>query len=381
MFRELALLVAAGIVGPLLARWRNGLVPVVVGELAMGAVVGNTGFRLINPRVSAFPVLYGLGFAMLMLTAGTHFDVRSTAIRRGAPRGLLALAAVLAVSVPVGLAIGTLLGVGHQPLFIVLLAGSSAAVAFPIIEERKLRGPAIAYISAWIALADGITVVLMPLTLTGSGKAIPALVSDAVVIAAGVVVAVVSRRLQTRPVVRSTVDASVSRGWALQLRVSMLFLLVLAAVAQGMGGSILVAGFTAGMVIIYLGEPDRLQLQVSGLANGFFVPIFFVLLGAELDLRALVSDPRAMVLAVVLAAGAVVVHLAAALLTGAEQRVASGLAASAQLGLPAAAAGLAIVTHALSPAYAAALVAAGCLSLVPATLGAARLSGVDLPDG
>jgi hypothetical protein len=52
----------------------------------------------------------------------------------------------------------------------------------------------------------------------------------------------------------------------------------------------------------------------------------------------------------------------------------AGLAASAQLGLPAAAASLGLATHLLAPADAAALVAAGCLTLIPATLGSLLLA-------
>jgi len=74
-----------------------------------------------------------------------------------------------------------------------------------------------------------------------------------------------------------------------------------------------------------------------------------------------------------MAAGAVLAHLVAGAVSGPSQRVSAGLAASAQLGLPAAAAGLAIQSHALSPAFAAALVAAGCVTLLPGTIGAVRL--------
>jgi hypothetical protein len=71
-----------------------------------------------------------------------------------------------------GFGIGTALGVGHPLLLIVLLAGSSAAVAFPIIEEGELFGPAVAYLIAWIAIADSVTVVLMPFGLTGSANVV-----------------------------------------------------------------------------------------------------------------------------------------------------------------------------------------------------------------
>jgi Kef-type K+ transport system membrane component KefB len=110
------------------------------------------------------------------------------------------------------------------------------------------------------------------------------------------------------------------------------------------------------------------------LANGFFVPLFFVLLGAEVNLRALLTTPSRILLAVMLAAAAVVTHLIAARVAGRGYSLATGLAASAQLGLPAAAASLGLSTHVLSAADAAALVAAGCLTLIPATVGSLMLA-------
>ena len=374
MFRQLTLLVATGLLGPLLASGRRSLIPVVIGELAAGALIGKTGFQLIDPHATVFPVFYSLGFAMLMMTAGTHVDLRSPEIKSGAPKGALAILAVLIAAVPLGFGIGTALGVGHPLLLIVLLAGSSAAVAFPIIEERGLSGPSIAYLIAWIAIADSVTVVLVPLGLTGPGKVVPALAGDVLIVIAGLAILWVALKIEADQQVKGTLDKSRTKGWAIQLRLSVLLLLALASIAEGTGASLLVAGFVAGMILVRIGQPDRLALQISGVANGFFVPLFFVLLGAELDLRALVSDPKAIAFAVALAVGAVVVHLVASLITGSSRRVATGLAASAQIGLPAAAASLAIASHALSPAIAAALVAAGCLTLAPATVGVARLA-------
>ena len=94
------------------------------------------------------------------------------------------------------------------------------------------------------------------------------------------------------------------------------------------------------MVLVRLHESDRLTVQFTGVANGFFVPLFFVLLGAELNLRALLTSPSRILLALGLAVGAVITHLIAARVAGHEQYIATGLAASAQLGMPAAAASL-----------------------------------------
>ena len=128
------------------------------------------------------------------------------------------------------------------------------------------------------------------------------------------------------------------------------------------------------IVLAQLREPERLGVQLSGIAEGFFVPAFFVLLGAELDFRALTSAPAAFALAVALAVAAVAIHVAGAWAAAPEPKVPFGLAASAQLGLPAAAASLGLATGHLSPAIAAAVVAAGCLTVVPSSIGTRRLA-------
>jgi Kef-type K+ transport system membrane component KefB len=375
MFTSLALMVAAGLLGPLLAAGRRPLVPVLVGELVAGAVIGRTGLHWIDPAAQPFPAFAALGFAMLMLGAGTEVDIRSPDLRRGAVRGAAALAVALAVSVPVGFAISSLLGVGRPALFVVLLAGSSAAVAFPTIEERGLTGPAIALLIAWITLADAVTALLMPMTLAGPGHIPLALLGDALIIAVAAGSALTAHPLFSTALVNEAKRESKQRHWALQLRISVLLLLVLASIAELTGASVLIAGFAAGIVLRQFHEPRRLVHQLTGLATGFFVPAFFVLLGATLDLRGLVSSPTAIALAIALAAAATAVHVIAAVLVGRQARVPSGLLASAQLGLPAAAAALGLSTGALGPPVAAALVAGGCLTLIPATAGAFVLAG------
>jgi Kef-type K+ transport system membrane component KefB len=379
MFTSVLLLVLAGLLGPLLAGGRRPLVPVLVGELIAGAILGRTGLHWIEPTAQPYPIFSALGFAMLMLGAGTEVDIRSPELRRAAARGGLALIVALAASVPVGLAVAAALHVGHPELLVVLLAGSSAAVAFPTIQERGLTGPSIAVLLAWITLADSVTALLMPLTLTGPGQIPEALLGDALIVALAAAAIVGGRRLFATGLADEVKRESKMRGWALQLRIAVLLLLVLAAIAEHTGASVLIAGFAAGIVLRQFHEPHRLVHQLTGLAAGFFVPAFFVLLGAALDLRGLVDSPSAIVLAVALAAGATLVHVVAAFVAARDGRVPSGLLASAQLGLPAAAAALGLATGALSPPVAAALVAGGCLTLIPATAGAALLAGGPKP--
>jgi Kef-type K+ transport system membrane component KefB len=375
VYTSLALVVLAGLLGPLLAAGKRFRVPVLVGELIGGIILGRTGLHLVDPGAQPFPVFASLGFAMLMLESGTEIDLGSKLLRDTAVRAGLAFLTTMLVAIPAGLLIGAWIGSPHAPLFIVLLAGSSAAVALPAIREEGLAGPAVALVIAWIALADAVTALLMPLTLTSAGKIPVALLGDALIIAAAALATALGRRLFGSPQAQAATQLSKQRHWALRLRVSVLLLLTLGAIAEHTAASLLVAGFAAGIVLRQFGEPHRLSLELTGLATGFFVPAFFVLLGATLDLKGLVSSPWPIALAIGMAVAATVVHLVASIAAGKQQRLPAGLLASAQLGLPAAAAALGLATGALPPPIAAALVAGGLLTLIPATAGVILLAG------
>jgi len=374
MYTNLAVVVLAGLLGPLLASGRRLRVPVLVGELIGGILLGRTALHLIDPASQPFPVFASLGFAMLMLESGTEIDLGSKLLRDTAVRAGLAFLVTLLVAVPSGLLIGARVGSAHAALFVVLLAGSSAAVALPTIREEGLTGPAVALVIAWIALADAVTALLMPLALTSAGQIPAALLGDALIIAAAALIIVFGRRFFGSGPAQEAKRLSKQRHWALRLRLSVLMLLCLGAIAEHTDASLLVAGFAAGIVLRQFGEPHRLALEFSGLATGFFVAAFFVLLGASLDLRGLARSPSAIALAVGMALAATVVHLVAASTVGKEHRLSAGLLASAQLGLPAAAAALALATGSLSPPVATALVAGGLLTLIPATTGALLLA-------
>jgi Kef-type K+ transport system membrane component KefB len=374
VFESLFVIVLAGLIGPLIAAGPRPIVPAVVGELAAGVVLGRTGFGVIDPTTTTNAFLYALGFAMLMLVAGSHVQLDG-GVGSGIRSATIAFAVVLAAALPLGLAIGIVLAPSAPTaLFPILLAGSSAAVAFPILEERGLLGPSVGLLLAWIPIADAVTVLVMPLTLIGDSKIPGALAGDAAIVALTASALLVGERVrQIRPAMTLR-DRSRSRGWALQLRLTLLILIGLTVVATQTGGSTLLAGFGAGLVLSRLRTPERLELQLSGIAEGFFVPAFFVLLGAQLDFRALAGDPQAILLAVAMAAAALAIHVAAAMLVAPAPRAAFGLAASAQLGLPGAAASLGLATGHLSAALAAGVVAAGCITVLPASLGTRRLA-------
>ena len=162
-FLSLALIAVVALAGPLLAlpvRWR---LPVVLGELLAGIVIGRSGLALVDPADPTFSLLANIGFALMMFVAGTHVPVRDPQIRSALGKGARRATAAAAAAVAVGTGIGLLFGTGHAPLYVVLLASSSAALVLPIVDSLRLGGPDVVAMTAQVAIADIACIVALPL--------------------------------------------------------------------------------------------------------------------------------------------------------------------------------------------------------------------------
>jgi Kef-type K+ transport system membrane component KefB len=220
---------------------------------------------------------------------------------------------------------------------------------------------------AWVSIIDVVTVLAVPLVLA-SGTVTRAVIGTVLVILGAAAIGVGAARAERLAAIGTARDASHRRAWALDLRLSLLVLFTLAWIAERFDTSVLVAGFAAGAMVAALGPPRRVAQQLIGLGEGFFVPLFFVVLGARLDMRALVHSGRDIWLLVLLAAGGVLVHVVGATVT--KLPVSYGLLAGAQLGGPVAVASIGLSANALRPGQAAAIVGASVVSLVVASAGA-----------
>jgi len=366
-FGLLALVTAAGLAGPLLAALPRLGLPLVVGEVAAGVLLGRTGLGWIDAGDPTIAFLSEVGFAMLMFVVGTHLPLRDPGLRRSIRPAALAALLTLALAVPAGFALAV---VGpHRPLVLaVVVATSSAAVALPILQGgTDSAGGAVAFAVGWITLTDIGTVLAVPLVLAVGGLG-GVLVGAGLVLLVGGAAFLPLRWLRRTGRVHALRRQSKHRGWALDLRVGLAGLFGLAALATAVGSSILLAGFTAGAVLAATGEPRRLAQQLVGVAEGFLVPLFFVTLGARLEFGALFGSGKALVLFVGLVVAATTVHVLVAVVL--RRPVAIGLLATAGLGVPSAVVSIGLANGLLDAGQAAAIVCA-----VLATIGVSAVGG------
>jgi Kef-type K+ transport system membrane component KefB len=281
-FATLAVIGLIGILGPLLATPKRWHLPVVLGELVAGIALGRTGFRQLHPQNPTFTFLADAGFALVMFVAGTHVPVRNPQLRPALGVGLLRAVGVGVVSVGFGLLVSHLFGIGHTELYAVLMASSSAALILPIVDSLGLGGSKVLAMLPQIAIADAACIVALPLAIDPKHAGRAALGALAVLGSAAVAF-VVLREFEERGLRRRLHKLSEDRSFALELRINLLILFALAALAVRTHVSIMLAGFSFGLVVAGVGEPRRLAKQLFAVTEGFLGPLFFVWLGSSLD--------------------------------------------------------------------------------------------------
>ena len=358
-FSTLALVAVVGMAGPLLASVPRLRIPVVIGELAIGLLIGRTGFHLIDPDDATLRLLADIGFALVMFVVGTHVPIGAVTLRASIPTAALRAVLVGVVATVFGVGLATVFHTGHAAVYTVLMASSSAALALPVIQSLGIDGPPVRAVTAQIAIADATSIMLLPLVIAPDRALTAALGAVLIALCAGALflgLRVADRRGWRKRLHHFSED----HDFALELRISLIILFALATLAVTMHVSIMLAGFALGLAVKAAGEPRRLARQLFGITEGLFAPLFFVWLGASLQVRELGDHPGYLLLGVGLGVGAVLAHCAGRL-TG--QPLALAALASAQLGVPVAAATLGTQTNLLSPGEPSALMLGALLTI------------------
>ncbi|MEP7194461.1 MAG: cation:proton antiporter [Actinomycetota bacterium] len=365
-FTVLAVIVLAGLAGPILAYPQSWHVPVVIGELFMGILLGRTGLGYLNHADPTFAFLAAIGFGLVMFVAGTHVPVRDARLQASLGRGIARAALVGAGSAVLGVFLASAFGTGHAALYAVLLASSSAALVLPAIDSLELRGEQVLQLLPQVAVADAVCIVALPLAID-PGHAGRAALGALAVLVAGAGLFAVLLLLERKGYRRRLHRVSEQRHLALELRISLMILFAMAALAGRSNVSVMLAGFVFGLAVAAIGEPRRLARQLFAVTEGFFSPLFFVWLGASLDLRTLATRPSLILLGVLLGLGAVLSH---SLTRFTGQPLEMGSLAAAQLGVPVAAAAVGTALNVLRPGESAALILGALITIGAATIAA-----------
>ncbi|TFC42787.1 cation:proton antiporter [Cryobacterium sp. TmT2-59] len=367
-FQTLAIISVVALLGPLLAIPRRWSLPVMFGQLLAGILVGQTGLRLVDPTDPTLTFLADVGFALMMFVAGSHVPMRDGQLRSALGTGVARAGLVLVPAVILGVGIAALFGTLHAPLYVVLIASSSAVLVLPIVQSLRLRGTPLLQLTAQVAVADIAAIIALPLAIDPPNAARTAL-GALIVSAAALSLYLVLSWLERNGSRIAVHHLSEQRKFALELRLQLATLFAMAALAVYRNVSIMLAGFSFGLAVAAVGEPRRLARQLFALADGFLGPLFFVWLGASLNLLDLVDHPQMILLGLLLGGGALLAHIVTRLL---GQELPLGVLSAAQLGVPVAAVTIGTRSDLLLPGEGAAVILGALITVVASALAGGR---------
>lgn len=373
-FSGLVMVTAVAFLAPLaLGLFPRLRLPAVVLEILLGIAIGPSGLGWARPDLP-IQVLSVLGLAFLLFLAGLEVDL-------GRLHGRLFRLPTIGfvASLALGLGVGLLMRAAGQvrsPLLIgITLVATSLGLIVPVMKDAGQSASDFGQlVIAAGTVADFGAVILLTLFFSGeTGSPGTRLLLLGVFVAAigvaAVSVAGAGRSMRIAAVLLRLQDTTAQ----IRVRGAVLLLAAFVALAARFGLETILGAFLAGVI---LGMLDRdvaathphFRLKLEGIGYGFLIPVFFVASGLTFDLRALFSSPATALRAPVFLAALLVVRGMPALLyrslIGRRRTVAAALLQATSLPFIVVATRIGVSLGLVGAATAAALVAAGLLSVV-----------------
>ena len=264
-----------------------------------------------------------------------------------------------------------------SPLFVaIVLVATSLGVIFPVLKDSGNIDSSLGeLVIAAASIADFGSIILLSLFFSGksststAGRLILLGIFGLVVVLVGVAIASAERSLSLSRVLRRLQDTTAQ----IRVRAAFVLLIGFTAVAERVGLETILGAFAAGALLSLLDRDEmtthpQFRLKLEAVGFGVFIPIFFVTSGLTFNLNALFASSSAIarvplfLLAILLARGLPALVYVRTL--GLARSVIAGILQATSLPFIVAATQIGRQLGVVSSASAAALVAAGLLSVV-----------------
>jgi Kef-type K+ transport system membrane component KefB len=377
-FDNLFIVAAVALLAPIgvgLLPWLR--LPAVVVEILAGVLLGPAFLGLVEADL-VVQVIGVMGLAFLLFMVGLELDVT---VLRGRVLVLASLGYLLSLALGVGIGLGaTAAGWVDSPwLLAVALSATSLGLVVPVLKDAMQGDTTMGRLTVAAAtLADVAAVRLLTLLFSArdstAGARVVLLVTFLGVVGlTGAAVLATERWGRLTQVVLRLQDTTAE----IRVRAAVMLLLAFVVMAAHFGLEAILGALLAGVVIGAVDRDSvshpRFRTKLEAIGFGLLIPVFFVSSGIRLDVEGLVDDPAALVRMPVFVLGLLVARGVPALLLRRHltrgETVAAGLLQATSLPFLVTASMIGVDTGVVSGVTAAALVAAGIISVMvfPAT--------------
>ena len=372
-----------------LSRFKKLSIPIVVGEIIAGIIIGRSGLGWVQDHDLVLDLLAELGFVFLMFLSGMEIDfssIGSISLSQSREKkalwgplqlGGLSFALTLGLSILVGFGLVRLALVESPWMIALILSTTSLGVVVPVLKELGLSsgryGQAIIIAAL---LADFATMLLITIVVAALSHG---LTFDILLIVVLFVVFFLMYHFgmlffNRIPGVRRMMDELSHATAQIKIRAAFTMMLIFVALAEFLGTEIILGAFLAGAIVSLLSTPDDAETkhQLESFGYGFFIPIFFIMVGVDFNLAALWGSSQALLLFPFLLIAAIAVKLLPSLIFKLNfswrETLSAGSLLSARLSLIIAASAIGLRLGVISEPVNAAIILVAIITVVLAPL-------------
>ncbi|ENH95921.1 Na+/H+ antiporter family protein [Gracilibacillus halophilus YIM-C55.5] len=299
----LIVIIAAFLTPILLHRFRLKMIPVVVAEIIVGIIIGRSGFDLVE-QSSWLDTLSTLGFIFLMFLSGLEIDFTIFSRKKEKKPSQKNMPNPVWIATFVFLGI-FLLSFGLSYVFVLfnfidnvylmtlIISTISLGVVVSTLKEAQAMQTTIGQTILLIAvIADLTTMILLAVFVSFYGEDSGNMWLLLLLFAAGVLLYFIGKYFRNL-----SFSESMSKG-TIQIGTRAVFTLIifLVALSESVGAENILGAFLAGALVSLLTPNQDLVQKLDSFGYGFLIPIFFVMVGVELDIWALFNKPKVLLL-------------------------------------------------------------------------------------
>lgn len=276
--------------------------PAVLGEMLGGLLLGPSLLGIVDPADPIIHTLSEIGVILLLFAIGLETDLRKLITVGGAAIAV----ALVGVALPFGLGYGLAhaFGIGNLEAIIIgasMTATSVGITARVLADLGRLREPESQVVLGAAVIDDVIGLIILALVAQmAAGTALSATgIAMSTAAAFGfIAVAVVVGNLVLPPLLRR-----VARKPEIPVIIALAAAFLFASLADRFGSATIIGAFSAGVVLARTQQAHDIEQSVSRISL-LFVPLFFVSVGAAVDVRSFADTRVLLIGAALIVAGA-----------------------------------------------------------------------------
>ncbi|ELG8226374.1 TPA: cation:proton antiporter [Staphylococcus aureus] len=307
-FLSLVIVVLAAFLTPIIVNRLNiNFLPVVVAEILMGIVIGNSFLNIVE-RDSILNILSTLGFIFLMFLSGLEIDFNAFKKDKRARQGqnddessipghlnlaLTVFAFIMIISILLAYVFKWLGLVDDVLLMVIIISTISLGVVVPTLKEMNIMRTTIGQFILLVAvLADLVTMILLTVygAINGQGGSTIWLIGILVVFTA--ISYILGVQFKRMSFLQKLMDGTTQIG----IRAVFALIILLVALAEGVGAENILGAFLAGVVVSLLNPDEEMVEKLDSFGYGFFIPIFFIMVGVDLNIPSLIKEPKLLII-------------------------------------------------------------------------------------